>query len=154
MIIDKLLSPAIRLPLSGLAVATAILTPPGSGQSGIMDFQVARNNGLIFSPFGPAWDINVRGATSGGAATLTLNLLTSAAANMSSPVTLFTTGALALAALNKFDREVIIPDTDQWLRYVAWQVTVGTAVFTGGTLSIEFAEQMRKYRAYPAQGNR
>lgn len=154
MIADKLLSPAIRLPLSTLAVATVIVTPPGSGQAGIMDFQNARNNGLVSSPYGPAWDINVRNATSAGAATLTVNLLTSAAANMASPVTLFTTGSLALASLAKFDREVIIPDTDSWLRYVAWQVVVGTAVFTGGTLSIEFVEQTRKYRAYPAQGNR
>ena len=154
MIIDKLLSPAIRLPLSGLAVATVILTPPGSGQSGIMDFGVARNNGLVTSPYGPAWDINVRGATSGGAATMNLNLLTSANANMSSPVTLFTTGVQALAALNKFDREVIVPDSDAWLRYVAWQIVVGGAVFTGGNLSIEFTEQTRKYRAYPSQGNR
>lgn len=154
MIIDKLLSPAIRLPLSGLAVATATLTPPGSGQSGVMDFGVARNNGLVSNPYGPAWDINVRGATSGGAATLTLNLITSALPNLSSPVTLFTTGVQALAALNKFDREAILPDTDTWLRYVAWQVVVGTAVFTGGTLSVEFVEQTRKYRAYPSQGNR
>lgn len=154
MIIDKLLSPAIRLALSTLTVSTQTLVPPGSGQSGVIDLQAARNNGLLGKPYGPGWDINVRGATSGGAATLNLQLITSAAANLSSPVTLFSTGVQALAALNKYDNFLTLPDSDAYLRYIAWQAVVGTAVFTGGTLSIEFTSDMRRWRAYPSQGNR
>lgn len=154
MIIDKLLSPAIRLALSTLTVSTQTLVPPGSGQSGVMDLQSARSNGLLAKPYGPGWDVNVRGATSGGAATLALNLITSAAPNLSSPVTLFSIPAQALAALNKFDQFVPLPDSDAYLRYIAWQAVVGTAVFTGGTLSIEFVSDMRRYRGYPSQGNR
>lgn len=146
MFIDKLLSPAIKLPLQGLTVSTQILGT-------VMDFGVARANGLLATPYGPGWDINIRGATSGGAATLNLMLITSAAANMSSPTTLFSTGVQVLAALTKSDLFVPVPDSELYLRYVAWQATVGGAVFTGGTLSVEFAANARRFRAYQAQGN-
>jgi len=146
MIIDKLISPAVLLPLAGYSVATHTV-----GE--VMDFGVARNLGSLAMPERPGWDINVRGATSGGAATLALSLVTSAAANLSDPVTLFTSGTITLANLAKFDRWVQVEDTDSWLRYVAWRAVVGTAVFTGGTLSIEYSAMKRNWRAYPAQGN-
>lgn len=154
MIIDKLLSPAIKRALADFTVSTQTIVPPGNERAGVMDWGAARNNGLLANPYGPGWDINVRGATSVGAATLGLNLITSAAANLSSPVTLFTLTPQALAALNKFDLFVPMPETDTYLRYIAWQAVVGTAVFTGGTLSIEFVADARKWRAYPSQGNR
>lgn len=146
MIIDKLLSPAILLPLSGLTVSTQVI---GS----VMDWGTARNQGLLAQPYGPGFDINVRNATSGGAATLTLQLVTDDNAALSSPTVLFTTSALALAALAKYDNWVPLPETDSWERYVAWRAIVGTAVFTGGTLSIEYVADKRNWRAYPAQGN-
>lgn len=146
MIIDKLLSPAILLPLSSLTVSTQVI---GS----VMDWGQARNNGLLATPYGPGFDINVRNATSGGAATLTLQLVTDNNVSLSSPTVLFTTSALALAALNAYDSFVSLPETDSWERYVAWRAIVGTAVFTGGTLSIEFVANKRAWRAYPAQGN-
>lgn len=147
MIIDRLLSPAIRLPLAGLSVATATL-----GQ--VMDFGAPRNQGLLVNAYGPMWDINVRGATSGGAATARLLLVTDDNAGLASPTTLFDTGVIALAALAKFDLQVPLPSNNLWERFVAWRIIVGTAVFTGGTLSIEYVANTRDWRAYPAQGNR
>lgn len=146
MIIDKLLSPAILLPLSNLTVSTQVI---GS----VMDWGTARNQGLLARPYGPGFDINVRNATSGGAATLTLQLVTDDNAALSSPTVLFATSALALAALAKYDNWVPLPETDSWERYVAWRAIVGTAAFTGGTLSIEYVADKRNWRAYPAQGN-
>lgn len=146
MIIDKLLSPAIKLPLAGLVVGT---TTVGT----VMDFGAPRNQGLFATAFRPGWDINVRGATAGAAATLSLILVTDDNAALTSPTTLLTIGVQALAALVKFDEVAVLPNTNLWERYVAWRVIVGGFVFTGGTLSIEYAANIRNYRAYPAQGN-
>lgn len=154
MIVDKLLSPAIKLALSTLTVSTQTLIPPGNGQSGVMDLGAARNIGLLSTPYGPGWDINVRGATSGGAATLSLILVTDDNAALSSPTTIYTVPVTALGSLNKFDLFVPIPDSNLFERFIAWRAIVGGAVFTGGTLSVEFAANVRNYRAYPAQGNR
>ncbi len=146
MIIDKLLSPASRVALSGYTVSTQTV---GS----VMDWGAARNQGLLSKPYGPGWDINVRGATSGGAATLALTLVTDDNAALSSATTLFSISAIALAALNKYDLFVALPSTNNWERYVAWRATVGTAVFTAGTLSIEYVADVREWRGYPSQGN-
>lgn len=154
MIIDKLLSPAIKAALSGFTVSTTTLIPPGSGQSGVMDMGAARNHGLASKPYGPGWDINFRGATSAGAATASLILVTDDNAALSSPTTLFTMPVTALASLVKYDQFVPMPDTNLYERYLAWRLIVGTAVFTGGTLSIEFMADVRNWRAYPSQGNR
>lgn len=147
MIIDRLLSPSIDLQLSTLAVATATLGT-------VMDWGTARNQGLLTGIPGPGFEINVRGATSGGAATATLFLVTDDNAALSSPTTLWTSPVIALASLVKYDNFVPLPETDTWERYVAWRITVGTAVFTGGVLNLEYTNQPRKWRAYPAQGNR
>lgn len=147
MIIDKLLSPAIKLALSGLTVSTQTLGT-------VMDMGAARNHGLAVKPYGPGWRIASRGATSGGAATATFLLVTDDNAALSSPTTLYTSPTYTLAQMANTTLIVPIPDTDAYERYLAWRVTVGTAVFTGGTVSIEFAADMRRWRAYPAQGNR
>lgn len=146
MIIDKLLSPAIDLALSTLTVSTQTL---GTA----MDWGSAKSQGLLSTPYGPGWEINVRGATSGGASTLTLLLVTDDNAAFSSATTLYTTGAIALASLVTYDLWLPLPNVTTWERYVGWRATVGTAVFTGGTLSVEYAANNRNYRAYPAQGN-
>lgn len=146
MIIDKLLSPAVKLQLSTLSVATATVGT-------VMDWGAARNHGLIGKAFGPGWDINVRGATSGGAATASLILVTDDNVGLSSATTLFTIGVTTLANLVKFDQFVKLPETNLWERYVAWRIIVGTAVFTGGTLSIEYVADARNWRGYPSQGN-
>lgn len=147
MIIDKLLSPAILLPLSGFTVSTQVI---GS----VMDFSVARNNGLLAIPYGPGFDINVRDADSANdTATLNLQLVTDDDAALGSPTILWSSGVKSVADLVKFDEFVELTNTDSWARYVGWRAVVGTQVFTAGTLSIEFAANKRMWRAYPAQGN-
>jgi len=61
--------------------------------------------------------------------------------------------AIYVVPLVTYDLWVPLPNVTTWERYVGWRATVGTAVFTGGTLSIEYAANNRNYRAYPAQGN-
>ena len=147
MIIDKLLSPVIKAPLSALTVSTQLAGT-------VMDFGAARNNGLLANTYGPGWDINVRGATSGGASTLGLQLVTDDNAALSSPTILWAATGITLANLAKYDLFLQPPNTNLWERFVAFRLIVGTAVFTGGTISIEFAANNRNWRAYPAQGNR
>lgn len=147
MIIDKLLSPAIKTALTTFTVSTQVVGK-------VMDFGSARNQGLLATPYGPGWDINVRGATSGGASTLGLQLVTDDNAALSTPTVLWTVTGITLANLNKYDLFVPVPEGDNWERYVAFRAIVGTAVFTGGTLSIEYTAGKRNWRAYPAQGNR
>jgi hypothetical protein len=147
MIIDKLLSPAIDTTLVGLTVATHVLGT-------VMDFGAPRNHGLLSKTFGPGWDINGRGATSAGAATATLTLVTDDNAALSSAVTLYTSPTFTLAQMVKMDLWVPVPETDAWERYVAWRIAVGTAVFTAGTISIEMAADERNWRGYPSVNNR
>lgn len=146
MIIDKLLSPAILLPLSGFTVSTQVI-------GDVMDWGAERNQGLLSTPYGPGFDINVRDATSGGAATLGLQLVTDDNEALSSATVLWTVTGIALASLDEYDLFVPLPETDTWERYVAWRAIVGTAVYTGGTISIEYVANRRAWRGYPSQGN-
>lgn len=153
MIIDKIMSPAIKAALSGYTVSTQTV----GGAAGVMDTGptgLGRNHGLTSKPYGPGWRLAGRGATSGGAATAQLLLVTDDNAALSSPTTLFTSPVYTLANMVKMDLFVPTPDTDSYERYIAWRIIVGTAVFTGGTLSIEYLAGMRRWRAYPSQGNR
>ncbi len=147
MIIDKLLSPAIGKALTSFTVSTQVI---GS----VMDFSDARNLGLLATPYGPGWDINVRDATSEAAATLGLQLVTDDNSSLSTPTVIWTQTGIALASLTKFDLFLPIPSSDLWERYVAFRAIVGTAVYTGGTISIEYTANNRNWRGYPAQGNR
>ena len=147
MIIDKLLSPAIELALSTLTVSTQTLGT-------VMDMGAARNHGLAVKPYGPGWRIASRGATSGGAATATFALVTDDNAALGTPTTLYTSPTYTLAQMVNTTLIVPIPDSDAYERYLAWRVIVGAFAFTGGTLSVEYAADMRRWRAYPAQGNR
>jgi hypothetical protein len=147
MIIDKLLSPAIRKNLSTLTVTTQVI-----GE--VMDFGPKRNLGLLSTPYSSGWDINVRGATSDGAPTLALQLVTDDDEALPTPTVIWTQTGISLASLTKFDLFLPIPSTDLWERYVAFRAVVGVAVYTGGTISIEYTADARNWRAYPAQGNR
>lgn len=150
MIIDKILSPAIKTALSGYTVSTQTV----GGSAGVFDMGASRNHGLAVKPYGPGFRLAGRGATSGGAATATFTLVTDDNAALSSVATLFTSATYTLANMVKMDLFVPMPDTDAYERYLAWRIAVGTAVFTGGTLSIEYLADNRRWRAYPAQGNR
>ena len=47
-----------------------------------------------------------------------------------------------------------MPNSDSYERYLAIQATVGTAVFTGGTVEVEYVADYRQWRAYPAEAGR
>lgn len=149
MIIDKLLSPAIKVLLSSFTASANQLV----GAS--MDFGIARNNGLLSLSDGPGWLVSLKGATSAGASTAQVRLVTSASADLSSPTVLWTSASFALADIAGVGKQlwVEVPDTDEWKQFVGFQITVGSAVFTGGTISAQFAANKRKFRAYKAQGN-
>lgn len=148
MIIDKLLSPAINVALTTLTTSAATI---GS----VMDFGADRNNGLIATTYGPGWVVTVNGATSGGASTLNLSLVTSDSASLTSPTTLWSVSAIPLADVQGRGKQffVPVPSTNDWKRYVAFRGNAGTAVFTGGELSIEFTADFRNWRAYDAVSN-
>ena len=150
MLIDQTLSPAIRTLLSTYTVSTQTV----GGVARVMDFTAARNNGLLAKSFGPGFEINARLATSGGAATATLTLVTDDNAALSSPATLYTSPTFTLAQMVKMDLFVPMPDTDLFERFLAWRIAVGVAVFTGGILSIEFVGDKRSWRGYPSTTNR
>lgn len=127
------------LALSSLAVATTVSTNTidllgGSvatipqGGSAPVDFGKGRPM-EVFAAVGTA-------ATSGGAATMTVQLITSAAANLSSPTVLCSTAAIAVTSMvsgYQFRFGSIPPGITQ--RYLGIQFIVGTAVFTAGTLT-------------------
>lgn len=73
--------------------------------------------------------------TSGGAATLTVELVQSANPDLSSPDVLYTTGAVALANLGAGAVlvDTAMPATTK--RYLGWRFTVGAATTTGGTVT-------------------
>lgn len=76
----------------------------------------------------------VETATSGGAATLTVDVVESANANLSSHVVLHSTPALALATLVAgYQFRIAIPNITK--RYIGLRFTVGTANFTAGKVT-------------------
>lgn len=150
MIIDKLMS-AVNVALSTLTTGSQTTL-----NSPVMDFGVNRNNGMLAKTYGAGFVVTVKGATSGGASTLTLRLVTSDAVGLTSPVVLWTGAAIPLADVAGKGKQFFVPmpDTNDWKRFAAFQAQAGTAVFTGGTVSVEYTADMRKWRAYPAENGR
>ncbi len=149
MFIDKLMSPAIDVALSTFTVSSNQLV----GVS--LDLGELRNQGLIASTYGPGWVVTIKGATSEGAATIALRLVTSAAANLGTPTVLWSGTAIALATIAGKGTQFFIPvpESDAWLRYAGFQATVAVDTYDTGDISIEYVADSRKWRAYPAQGN-
>lgn len=147
MIIDRLLSTA-KVALTGLNTSTQVTL-----NSPVLDFGVPANQGLMAASDGPGFVITIKGGTSGGASTLTLRLVTDDNVDLASPTVLETIGPIALA--DTVDNQIIvpIPATDAWERFAAWQAIAGTAVFTGGTVEVNYVANIRQWRAYPAQDN-
>ena len=85
-------------------------------------------------------------ATSGGAATLAYELLTSNAADMSSPTVLWSSGPVPLASLKagNLHSSFSFPAQGQ-LRYLAMRQVTGTAAFTGGKVDISYVHNGRNY---------
>lgn len=73
--------------------------------------------------------------TSGGAATLTVELIHSDNADLSSYVTLQTTAAIALATLKKGYRFRLNLQPGMTKRYVGLRYTIGTAAMTAGKVT-------------------
>lgn len=145
MLSDKLMSPAVNRTLVGVAVGTAIFGP-------VIDLGAGRNQGLMVTPNTPGWLVTFDGATSAGAATLAVQVATSANADGSSATVLYTSPTLTLAqGAGKGTQFFIpVPDSFDWKRYCVMRVTVGTAVFTAGNLSIEYIVNKRAWHAYPS----
>jgi len=144
MMLDKQLMFEDALALSGLAVATTVSTNTvdlwGSAAAAIPQ------GGTVPHDIGKGTKVELFGqvlttATSGGAATLTVQLITSAAAALTSPTVIAQTmTALALATLvagYRFRFGSVPVGILQ--RYLGVQFVVGTAVYTGGTISVGLA---------------
>lgn len=89
-------------------------------------------------------------ATSGGSATLTVNLITSANSDMSSPTVIVGSPTFALAAITAGTTlfRVQIPASANWARYVGVQQVTGTAAFTGGAVSAFLTPAAANWRSY------
>ena len=147
MLIDKL--------LSGVGKLSDLTTGGWTTIGEVIDFGPPANQGLIATTYGPGWLAHAAGATSGGASTLSLRLITSAAEDLSAPEVLWTRTGIALADLaDTFNEWIGVPFSDEWLRYVAFQGQAGTAVFTGGDVSLNYTANVRAWRAYPAETGR
>lgn len=147
MLIDKL--------LSGVGKLSDLTTGGWTTIGQVIDFGLPANQGLVAKTYGPGWLVHAAGATSGGASTLNLRLITSASSSLTSPVVLWSRSGILLTDLADVYNEWIgIPKGDEWLRYAAFQGQAGTAVFTGGVVSMNYTADGRMWRAYPAETGR
>lgn len=76
-------------------------------------------------------------ATSGGSATASFSLLSSAATDLGTPDVVFTTPAIAVASLTAGTLvcAIALPVGFAWKRYIGLRQTTGTAAFTAGAVS-------------------
>lgn len=90
-------------------------------------------------------------ATSGGSATLVVNLVTSANSDLSSGTTVATTGtAIPVATLTANYMIAIIPlPAAVYARYLGIQQVTGTAAFTAGKIDAFLVEDALVQRYYP-----
>lgn len=90
-------------------------------------------------------------ATSGGSATLVLNLITDDNSSFSSPTVIASSGT-AIAVANLVKGKVIVAVKVPSVlceRYVGIQQTTGTAAFTAGSIDAFFAEDIPDWLAVP-----
>lgn len=93
-------------------------------------------------------------ATSGGAATLQMQLLQSAAAGMTSPDILLQTDAIALASLVAGAKVArirlgMVPTNITPKRYLGIRQVTGTAAFTGGALRSGLTKDVEGWTSLP-----
>jgi hypothetical protein len=91
-------------------------------------------------------------ATSGGAATLALNLLTDTDPALGSPVVLATSPTFALAALTAGAMiwAVALPiEGNLYERYLGIQQVTGAAAFTAGKINANIVRDVAKRKLYP-----
>lgn len=90
-------------------------------------------------------------ATSGGAATLQVQLVTSDDANLSTP-TVIASSASAIPLASLTNGAVLLAvrlPSAVYKRYIGIQQTTGTAAFTGGSVYAYLAEDVNAIRFYP-----
>lgn len=147
MICDKLATFADDLALNTGAAGSYIIGDQ-------IDLQVARNvasalgNGTLFL----CAKVNTT-ATSGGAATLTLDLVTDDNGSLSSPTVLISSASVAVASLTAGAVVLLtaLPIGATFERYIGIQQRTGTAAFTAGKLDV-FLTTTPPVRTQYAQG--
>jgi hypothetical protein len=89
-------------------------------------------------------------ATSGGAATLRIDLATSASADMSTPTSIVSTPTYAVANLTAGTRlmAVALPSTSLYKRYIGIKQVTGTAAFTAGKIDAFITSGLQDFTAY------
>lgn len=95
-------------------------------------------------------------ATSGGAATLVLNLITDDNSAMASPAIVYSTAAIPVATLVAGYRicAVALPiEGVAYERYLGISQTTGTAAFTAGKINAFLTKDVAKWRAYQDADN-
>jgi hypothetical protein len=93
--------------------------------------------------------------TSGGAATLSFNVVTSAAAGLTTPTTLGSTNLIALGSLTAGAQFVIAINplvASLGLRYLGVIYTIGTATTTAGTMTADIVTDIQDGKKFYASG--
>ena len=119
-----------------------------------IDLQVARGIGTLIGHAQLWLVVKVQTtATSGGSATLAVNLVTDDNGALSSPTVIASTPAFAVANLTAGTVLAVfaLPISSAYERYIGIQQVTGTAAFTAGKIDAFLTTSPPAYRAY-AQG--
>lgn len=103
-----------------------------------IDTQVARNIGVGVGEGQLYLVVTVdTTATSGGAATLTIDLVTDDNSSLSSPAVLASSAAVPVASLTQGAKVIVLalPISDSYERYIGIQQRTGVAAFTAGKIN-------------------
>lgn len=90
-------------------------------------------------------------ATSGGSATLQVNLVTDDNASLSSPTTVVSSAAIAVASLTAGTRVMAVQlpmEGTAYERYLGIQQVTGTAAFTAGKVNAFLTTDVARWKAY------
>ena len=91
-------------------------------------------------------------ATSGGSATGTFSLLTSAAADLGTPSVVVTSPTWAVASMTAGRKLFVVAlpqEGTTYLRYLGVRQTTGTAAFTAGAIDAYLTTEPPSWKAYP-----
>lgn len=117
-----------------------------------IDLQVARNIGVGVGEGQLYLVVTVdTTATSGGAATLTIDLVTDDNGSLSSPAVLASSAAVPVASLTQGAKVIVLalPISDSYERYIGIQQRTGVAAFTAGKINAFLTTTPPARRAYP-----
>jgi hypothetical protein len=159
-------SQAIPTAIATTALNNVIDSGPLGGQNTQVPVAAVANQGRDFGMGYPTWlyFLNLTAPTSGGSATIDIQLVSSAAATLTSPnVMLDITGGAVLYSNSKFAANtafrVPLPragsyqattNPNGWLRYIGINVIIATAVLTGGTIVAFLTRDIQDNQVYQA----